>query len=637
MCHSQTYILLICFKSFLYILMFNNFTVLNRRFYSNNEHLFMRYPITILLTLFIFLQVKAQINSQFTHLPPVLHCVKNETSNQLSIQWSASPDAGSCFSQYGIYISVGDKHGTYYKIDSVSSSADGILVINPQAYGTIYVFMINEQSCPNAAQTEIITSDTLDNIVPQPAPVVRMITVEDDIPVIYWEPSKNPEVTDYAIFSIENGYNIAIDTVKGRNSFYYKNPVHNASDSVAVYKIRSIEYCEDEEGLYSNITAAYNTVRLTHGEEDLCKRSIVLQWNGYNTITPVNGYHVEYSTDHGANFYIKDTLSDKVREYEFKGLTPEENTLIRISAILSNGEVSHSNIISFTSEGVAEAKNHFIRNITVADDHVEVEYVPDPAVEIDEIALERSTTGDIFSVLNSSVSIEKSTTEDIYILKDYSALTGRSALFYKVSVKNKCSDKFSSLPAKTILLKGKNLALDNELTWDFALIDENIIDEYRLIQIKDQNTSVIHTSGVEGTYTDKNIFTSDTFIDVCYYIEAEHARKDSITGIEYNLTSGSNTVCLHPTPQAFIPNAFAPNGRNRIFKPILVFASADDYNLKIFDRYGNKVFESNRPDVGWDGSHEGSDSPLDSYLYHMTFTGLNDVVYERNGFVILVK
>ena len=61
-------------------------------------------------------------------------------------------------------------------------------------------------------------------------------------------------------------------------------------------------------------------------------------------------------------------------------------------------------------------------------------------------------------------------------------------------------------------------------------------------------------------------------------------------------------------PQFYLPNAFSPNGDgiNDCFKG---YAAPDlqllDYQLLIFDRWGNQVFEANDIEDCWDGSFRG--------------------------------
>lgn len=596
----------------------------------------MKYIFYILFLFLSFQFSEAQIQPAFTGIAPELTCVKNEASNQISIQWNGSVQPGPCFLQYGVYISLNDKKGSYQKIDSIKNSNSGILTFDPKYNGIVYVMLINEQSCASGS-SKIQTSDTLDNIVPQAAPTIVKINVENDIPTLNWEASKNPEVTGYAIYSISNNYNEPIDTVFGRNSTSYTNKNHHATDSVAVYKIRSIEYCEDPKGLFSNITPPYNTIKISRSDENLCKRSVVLEWNGYNNQNKgVLGYKVEYSEDAGNNYIEKETLADTARKYDFIGLTPQIATCIRIQAILPNKDSSLSNVLCFYSQGVVPIENHYIQNITVNSDHVSLEYIPDPKGIIGEIVLERSSSGNQFTVLSTGISIQKESLGDLYTIKDFSALTNRSALYYRVSVKDECSNKYSTLPAKTILLEGKNLGLNNELKWDTSAVDNDKILGYEIYRVLEGDTSKIFSSNSGDTYTDANIYSQNSYVEACYFVVAQH-QATNINRPQDVLFSNSNTVCLEPSPQAFVPNAFAPMGYNKIFKPILVFGSDINYILEIFNRNGTKVFESNDPNIGWDGKYKGKTNPLDSYVYHLQFTGLDGQTYRKTGFVVLVQ
>lgn len=55
----------------------------------------------------------------------------------------------------------------------------------------------------------------------------------------------------------------------------------------------------------------------------------------------------------------------------------------------------------------------------------------------------------------------------------------------------------------------------------------------------------------------------------------------------------------------YVPNAFTPDGDefNQAFTPI--FSTGVDpynYNMKVFNRWGEVIFESNDLSVGWDGT-----------------------------------
>jgi gliding motility-associated-like protein len=85
---------------------------------------------------------------------------------------------------------------------------------------------------------------------------------------------------------------------------------------------------------------------------------------------------------------------------------------------------------------------------------------------------------------------------------------------------------------------------------------------------------------------------------------------------------GSDTVRVQKCAgNIYVPNAFSPNGDglNDIFR---VFASPDDvaeFNMKVFNRWGEKVFESNSVVSGWDGMKAGTYCPAASYVWKINY------------------
>jgi gliding motility-associated-like protein len=56
----------------------------------------------------------------------------------------------------------------------------------------------------------------------------------------------------------------------------------------------------------------------------------------------------------------------------------------------------------------------------------------------------------------------------------------------------------------------------------------------------------------------------------------------------------------------YVPNSFTPDGDiyNQTFDPVFTSGfDPYDYNFKIFNRWGELIFESNDPELGWDGSY----------------------------------
>lgn len=96
-----------------------------------------------------------------------------------------------------------------------------------------------------------------------------------------------------------------------------------------------------------------------------------------------------------------------------------------------------------------------------------------------------------------------------------------------------------------------------------------------------------------------------------------------------------NSDCIS---KSYIPNAFSPNGDglNDVFKPTLI--NFEDYNLEIYNKWGQKIFESFSADNGWDGSVAGGDAPSGVYTYLMKYkTTENNYWQNVNGTIQLVR
>ena len=89
----------------------------------------------------------------------------------------------------------------------------------------------------------------------------------------------------------------------------------------------------------------------------------------------------------------------------------------------------------------------------------------------------------------------------------------------------------------------------------------------------------------------------------------------------------------------FVPNAFTPNadGRNDIFLPKGVLFGSSNYEFRVWTRWGELVFTSNDPALGWDGRYKGSDSPGGGYLWDASFINAEGGQERFKGGVVLLR
>jgi gliding motility-associated-like protein len=98
-------------------------------------------------------------------------------------------------------------------------------------------------------------------------------------------------------------------------------------------------------------------------------------------------------------------------------------------------------------------------------------------------------------------------------------------------------------------------------------------------------------------------------------------------------------VIVDPNYLFWIPNAFTPanhDGLNDVFKPKLI--GVHSYSFMIFDRWGEKIFETDKLEEGWNGLYKDVLCQQDVYVYKVSFRDdVKGVYHKYIGRVTLVR
>ena len=94
----------------------------------------------------------------------------------------------------------------------------------------------------------------------------------------------------------------------------------------------------------------------------------------------------------------------------------------------------------------------------------------------------------------------------------------------------------------------------------------------------------------------------------CYYVTAI----DSFN----NESNFGTRVCIDNCEYYKLPNIFTPNGdgKNDLFRPAS-YKFVDKVDMKIYNRWGNLIFQTDDPDILWDGTVNGKNVPGGVYYY----------------------
>lgn len=146
---------------------------------------------------------------------------------------------------------------------------------------------------------------------------------------------------------------------------------------------------------------------------------------------------------------------------------------------------------------------------------------------------------------------------------------------------------------------------------------------------------------LEGTGVGTFAWTPSPFLS-CDTCQNTQVFIDQTTVFTVSLTDSfgcvsTDELTIYVPGEIYAPNAFTPNGdgKNELF--FLKTYQIDQFDLQIFNRWGQLLFQTEDKTEGWDGYYKGDLSKNDVYIWKVKYT---DILGERNskmGTVTLVR
>ncbi len=99
----------------------------------------------------------------------------------------------------------------------------------------------------------------------------------------------------------------------------------------------------------------------------------------------------------------------------------------------------------------------------------------------------------------------------------------------------------------------------------------------------------------------------------------------------------SKTVTIKPHPNLYAPNAFRPGSTQGNDRFVVRATGIEKFNMVIYTRWGEKIFETDNISEGWDGKLNGEIAPMATYIYQITYTNNLNQNEEVIGTVSLIK
>ena len=556
--------------------------------------------------------------------PPELKCISGD-----SLVWEV-PEV-SCGDLLGFFIYRSENREGPYELQDTLSNPAAVVYEAPNPFGlTYYYYLSSWADCPGDS---LLTSDTLSNLPLGMIPIKSLSVVDGNV-VVKWEMSEDPNISQYVIYRNTSQGTIPIDTVQ--NVLEYTDENANPTERVEIYYVLAMDDC----GTKSFFDQPHNTL-LVNFEIEPCQQQISFEWNEYQNWPGGISYHLLWVERDGV-FEVADTMGPGVFSAEYSDLIKDEDFCFYITAENAElGASSESNTICITADIVEPVRDLILYSYCYDEQlgEIDLQWYWNETAEMDyfEILVKGENDNEFSPVYREE--IEGPLTGNNTVNLSIPATHGFPSELFIRTVDLCGAEKLSEV-VMPLHLSGRTLdEQTNLLEWTYSLPEESFgFDATIERQLLDGRVDPIDVSQVEDNrYEDPTSVNQPEEGRICYtkFISGQLSLPD---GEIVSFTCTSNTVCLTKEIKVYVPNAFKPGGVNDIFKPEIVFReSIVSYSMRIYDRWGQLIFESGNPDLGWAGDMIGEPMDQGVYVYMLEIEDENGEHYRSTGSLTLFR
>lgn len=149
---------------------------------------------------------------------------------------------------------------------------------------------------------------------------------------------------------------------------------------------------------------------------------------------------------------------------------------------------------------------------------------------------------------------------------------------------------------------------------------------------------LIATGGVSYAWTPSSPLNNPSVYNPLATLTQDQLFVVVVTDAEGCLGSDSVFIQAYNGPRYYLPNSFTPNGdgMNDVFRAVPVGIKSTEY-FRVFNRFGQLVFQTNRWLKGWDGTYQGAKQPSGTYIWMIKGTDKDGKIIEKQGTVMLLN
>jgi len=555
--------------------------------------------------------------------PDILRvCLDNNTSTA-TLFWQKPSDACNSFTAFYIYSS--ENNGPWIlknKINSLNTTSSSIFLID---LSSTWKFRITAYSACNGIDSFLSNEQIIDQIKPDNQ-FLDSVSFDQTSQLISagWKKNNANDTKGYRTYEYNNAVNNFIQDVNTTFNIFLgfdkSNPVNI---SVAAF---------DSCNLFSAISSSQRAAYL-NGSFDTCSKTAKLNWTQY--LGWANTKQHLYLNFNNAGFIKQATPISGLTTLTINNIILGDKLCFFIQTEETNlNKTSSSNTICFNTRKLTIPIKNYLENVTIENDaYIDVSFNDDNLADTDSLWLERSANN--MSNFAAILKLKHNPTITTINYQDLNANFNNSFYVYRVKTFDKCGVLSSTSNIGTSILLSKPLFLNDQYTfkWNpYSGWEKGInLQEIELSNNRfTWNTLKTETANTNKSYIGKSLLDTDS---VCIRV------KNTETTNTLNITSISlsNVQCVYSINDFYFPGTINPYSNNNIFK---IYGNGLDKNrgrLEIYNRWGERIFETNNLETGWDAKTNGEVVDMGNYIYKATFFDQSNKYYIKTGTLLIIK
>ena len=558
--------------------------------------------------------------------PTILRvCLDNNTSIA-TVCWKGNPDPCNSFKSYYVYSS--ENNGPWILEAKINNININCLPVFLKDINSAWKFKITAHSGCNGIDSFTSNEKIIDQIKP---PQLQLDSVSFDLASqnlsAGWKSGTDPDTKGYRVYQYSNTVS---NRIQDLDSTFVLLPGFNKNNPSSI-TLATFDSCD----LFSPISDEQKAAYL-NGNIDSCLKTINLNWTSYQGWDTNTIEQFLYLNINNKGYYKQPlTLLNNKNYITLTNITLGDSLcyLIRTRETVLN-KTSSSNTVCFFTRKLLAPKVNYLANVTVDNDaHLEISFQTDIAADIDTLYLEKAITGS--SNFTTFKSYPKSTILSNNLVQDLSADFNSSSFTYRTKTFDKCLNLTSTSNIGTSILLNKPVFMNDEYRlkwnpyqrWELGILDQSI--EYSYDRFTWNTLQKVNATTFTYTFNNQLPVTDS----VCFRI----VNSETLNSNGSAAISVSNIHCVYVIKDFYFPGTINPNSHNNTFKIYGSGIEKTRQKLEIFNRWGEKVFESTNLQIGWDGKINGEIADMGNYIYKATFYDQTNKYYLKTGSLLIIR